>query len=360
MILYIVLTGLTVLIAYGIDTGVADSPYGVSRKRMLNGILFAAVFFLLAGVSACRVSVGNDYGEYLKLFQRISLRQHVSSEVGFNLLTAGIQYLFGTGVVSDRIILALFSVATVYFFLKAIYDQSVDFSAALFLLMTQGFYFNSLNTVRYYFALSVALFAMKYAISKRWFSFVGWILFAALFHKSVLLVIPVYFLATCRWKKWMAAFLAFACASALLVPDIYRRVIFLIYPYYENSAFDRSKLSVINILKCAAIVIFALLFYKTAIKGNKKNTFYFLLNVGALLIYCFGSFIPEVSRIAYYLSISNIFLIPAVLDKIADRKKQLFLKICIGAAFALYFAVYLYKAYDISIRLLPYHTFIWD
>lgn len=163
---YIGLTALAVLIAYGIETQEPDSRYGVTRRKAQSQVLFAAVFLLLFGVSACRVSVGNDYGEYLKLFERISLRQHVSSEIGFNVLTAVLQYLLGYNVWCGRVILALFSLGTVWFFLKAIYDQSVDFPAALFLLMTQGFYFNSLNTVRYYFALSVALYAMKYAIEK--------------------------------------------------------------------------------------------------------------------------------------------------------------------------------------------------
>lgn len=358
MILYIGLTVIAVIAAYGIDTQEPVSPYGTTRKRAQGKILFAFVFVLLFGVSACRVSVGNDYGEYLKLFEKISLRQHVSSEIGFNVVVAGFQYLLGDGIWCSRFLLALFSFGTVWFFLKAVYDQSVDFSAALFLLMTQGFYFNSLNTVRYYFALSVALYAMKYAIAKRWLPFVCYIIFAALFHKTVLLVLPAYFLAALPWKKWMAAVVGVFCISLVLFPDVYRKIIFAIYPFYENSAFDRAQLSYLNIAKCGAVVVFCLLFYRQTIAGNKANQFYFVLNVGALLTYCFGSFIPEVSRIAYYFSISNIFLLPAVLSGITGKRKRIFFKISIGVAFSLYFLIFLYKSYDISIRLLPYHSWI--
>lgn len=357
---YIGLTALAVLIAYGIETQEPDSRYGVTRRKAQSQVLFAAVFLLLFGVSACRVSVGNDYGEYLKLFERISLRQHVSSEIGFNVLTAVLQYLLGYNVWCGRMILALFSLGTVWFFLKAIYDQSVDFPAALFLLMTQGFYFNSLNTVRYYFALSVALYAMKYAIEKKWLPFVGCIVFAALFHKSVLLVIPAYFLATLPWKKWMVALAGVFCASLVVFPGFYRRIIFAIYPFYENSAFDRAQISYVNIAKCGAVVVFSLLFYKKVIRKNRANKFYFILNVGALLTYCFGSFIPEVSRVAYYFSISNIFLLPAVLSEIPGKRMRLFFKACVGVAFFIYFIVFLQKSYDINIRLLPYHSWILE
>ena len=357
---YIGLTALAVLIAYGIETQEPDSRYGVTRRKAQSHVLFAAVFLLLFGVSACRVSVGNDYGEYLKLFERISLRQHVSSEIGFNALVAVFQYLLGNNVWCGRVILALFSLGTVWFFLKAIYDQSVDFTAALFLLMTQGFYFNSLNTVRYYFALSVALYAMKYAIEKKWLPFVGYIVFAALFHKSVLLVIPAYFLATLPWKKWMVALAGVFCASLVVFPGFYRRIIFAIYPFYENSAFDRAQISYVNIAKCGAVVVFSLLFYKKVIQKNRANKFYFILNVGALLTYCFGSFIPEVSRVAYYLIQSQIFLIPGVLW---NAKKGWFRNLCIVgvvAAYLLYFVMLLRGMYDVEIRLLPYLNWIFD
>ena len=52
---YIGLTALAVLIAYGIETQEPDSRYGVTRRKAQSQVLFAAVFLLLFGVSACRV-----------------------------------------------------------------------------------------------------------------------------------------------------------------------------------------------------------------------------------------------------------------------------------------------------------------
>ena len=107
-------------------------------------------------------------------------------------------------------------------------------------------------------------------------------------------------------------------------------------------------------------MVFCLLFYKKVIRKNRANKFYFILNVGALLTYCFGSFIPEVSRVAYYFSISNIFLLPAVLSEIPGKRMRLFFKACVGVAFFIYFIVFLQKSYDINIRLLPYHSWILE
>lgn len=360
MILYVGLTLLTCLIAYGVDSDAPRCPVGTLRKEAENKVRVMAIFTLLFVVSAIREAVGNDYGEYLQIFDKISRNAHVSTEIGFNTIVRICQYLFGTGEVSARIILGLFSLGTAYFLVKALYDQSTWFVMSFFLLMTQGFYFNSLNTVRYYFVLAVALYSMKYAQEKKWIKFVLLILFAALFHKTVLLVLPVYFLAGLSYRLWHLIPVGVLCLSAVLFPKFYRTILFKIYPFYENSAYDTGGLSYVNILKCLCVLILSILYYRKTIKEDGANRFYFMLNIGALLIYCFGSFIPVVSRVAFYLSIGNVFLIAGVLKKIPDKKQKIFFTGAVILAFSLYFAAFLYKAYDINIRLLPYHSFVFE
>ena len=360
MILYVGLTLLTCLIAYGVEEKNLSCPGGITQKEAKNRVRLIAIFSLLFVVSAIREKVGNDYGEYLQIFENISNHKHVSTEIGFNTVVRVCQYLFGVGETADRIILGIFSFTTVFFFVKALYDQSSDFFMSFFLLMTQGFYFNSLNTVRYYFVLAVALYSMKYVLEKKWVRFVCLILFASLFHKTVLLVLPVYFFASLSYKLWHMIPVGMVCLSAVLFPSFYRSIIFKIYPFYENSSFDTGEISYINIAKCVCILVLSLLYYKKVIKTDRALLFYFTLNIGALLIYCFGSFIPVVSRVAFYLSISNVFLIAGILKKITDRKQKIFFTSAIVAAFLLFFAVFLYKAYDIDIRLLPYHSFVFE
>ena len=56
----------------------------ISRQEMLNRWICAAIFVVLAGVSACRIASGNDYWGYVEMFDLISQGRHVSSEIGFN------------------------------------------------------------------------------------------------------------------------------------------------------------------------------------------------------------------------------------------------------------------------------------
>lgn len=357
MILYLGITAASVLLANLVKKQREDLPGGLTRQQMCSGLALLSIFLLLFGVSAGRYYVGNDYGEYVDIFEKVSLHRNVSSEWGFNAIVRGIQFLCGKEQFIP--IFAFFSFTTVFFLLKSLYDQSEWFAYGFFLLMASGYYLSSLNTVRYYFALAIALYAAKYMIRKEYGKFILWILFAALFHKTVLVVIPIYWFASRNWKKREIAVILVLCSTLLFFRDFYRKIIFMIYPYYENSAFDTGDVSYLNIVKGICVLVFALLFYRETIQGKRQNQFYFYLNIGAILLYLFASFIPEVSRIAYYLNATQIFLIPNVLAGMEDKRKRRFFAVLIALAFLLYFAVFMLRAGGVELRIIPYRTWIF-
>lgn len=329
-----------------------------SKQAALNKVASTAIFILLFAVSALRVAVGNDYWPYRFNFLLIAADRTVSSEIGFNMIVKIMQWLFGLD--NYIVIFALFSFITALFFVKAIYDQGEWVWLNYFLLMANGFYFSSFTSVRYYLALSIALFSLKYVMKGKPIQFTFTILIAAvLFHKSVLIVIPFYYLAKLRYKKWHLIPLLGLCASFWIFSSFYRKLVFLFYPFYENSAFDDNKISYINILKALAVLVLCLIYYKPAIKDNIKNKILFNLNIIALIIFSCLWFIPETTRVGYYFSSTNIFLIPAVLSRIPSRRQKIFFTSVVVVAYSGYFAMYLKSCYEISIRLLPYMSWLF-
>ena len=124
--------------------------------------------------------------------------------------------------------------------------------------------------------------------------------------------------------------------------------------------FDNGQLSYVNIGKCLAVLILCLIYWKDSIRDDRRNRYYFYLNLAGLVLYTCGSFIPEGSRVAYYLIQSQIFLIPGVLW---NAKKGWFRNLCIVgvvAAYLLYFVMLLRGMYDVEIRLLPYLNWIFN
>ncbi len=347
------------------------------RQRCRNLAAEFGVYGLLAGVSACRVGIGADYWVYWLNFQLIAQDRHVSYEFGFRWIVKLMQFLFGEG--TYRTIFFLFSVVTVFIFLKALHDQACWYAVSLYLLLAGGYYFSSMHSVRYYFALAAAMFSAKYVIRGEYGKFLAVILLAATIHKSVLVVIPAYLLA-----RWFASrrfttkqcFMVMGAGIVLILSqnlwkELIRKIIFLFYPYYEGSAFDVADISWVNVGKCMGVLVLGILCWKAGSrsenmvsennvsKETEANRFYFFLNLEGLVLYTCGSFIPEISRIGYYLIIFQVFLIPNLLLRM---KKGLLRNLCIlGSlgAFALYFGVFLYRAYDPSVHLLPYLDWIF-
>ncbi len=337
---------------------------GMTRQQALNLWICGGIYVILSALSACRIASGNDYWVYTGMFSLISQGRHVSSEFGFNALVRLMQYFFGTEGYSYLPIFGLFSLLTVYFFLRTIYEQGDWFLGSLYLFLMNGYYFSSFNSVRYYLVLAIALYSTKYVLRGEYLKFLLWILAAATFHKSVLVVIPLYlganWLAGVRLKRWHYVAGALLTLSLLFCRDIYRYVIFKIYPFYENSMFDTVDYSLTNIGKCVGTLVLSLLCYRQAIRDNRRNRFYFFLNLGGLVLYTCGAFIPEVSRVAYYLVLPQIFLIPNLLRGIENKKIRWLLTAGTALGFVVYFAMFLRSAYNVNVRLLPYLNWIFN
>ena len=369
MLVYISLTVAVLVLAAFVKNNeyAAGRIYGirkasVDRQQAINIAASIGIYLLLMGVSACRIAVGNDYWVYRENFKLIYMGRDVASEPGFNFIVYWMQKLLGYN--NYLPIFALFSIITVAFMIKAVYDQGEWYWGVIFLLMTNGYYFQSLNTVRYYLVIAMVMYAAKFAIRKEFGKFIVWILVAALFHKSVLLVIPCYIvlrlLCDVKINKWVIAAGSTLILSMIFLQDFYRSIIFRFYPYYEDTAFDNGEVSVINILRCLCCLILALMCYKDAIKERKHMQFYFWANVAGLIINTFGSFIPEVTRIGNYFCIFQIFLVSGCLYHLKKGPWKTVLTLGTLSAFTIYFVFFLKTAYNVDIRLLPYLNWIFN
>ena len=361
LFLYIALTAVVVFLAFGIGTSPAgdfrlQTPY-TSRLTARNRILALAIFILLSAVSVCRIAVGNDYWVYRDNFNLIAQDRHVSYEIGFRYIVRFLQWFLDYD--NYLPIFAFFSLVTVFLMVKSIYDQSEWFVFSLFIFMTAGYYFGSLNNVRYYLALSAAMYSIKYVLKKDYIKFFAIIAAAALCHKSVLIVIPLYLLATVNWNRIGHLIIGIFCATLLFMPGLYRRIIFVFYPFYEGSMFDTGQTSITNIAKAAAVFIFALI-YREKVEEDPKLKFGFYCNLWALLLYVFCSFMPEISRIGFYLNVTNIFFTPSLIRRIEDKKIRTVWTVLICGAFIAFFVLFLKSAYNTDIRILPYYNWIFQ
>ena len=373
MILYITVAAATVLLGSMVNCRPVTQPYRTTRQQMCNRVCLFAVFLILFALSACRLNVGNDYAKYVEFMHLVNCDAYVPTEAGFNLL---VKILYGlSGFENYLLVFAVYAFVTIGIFLLGMYEQSEDFSLTFFLFMALGYYFQTFSTVRYYLALALALYAMKFVMRGQWGRFTVLILLGSAFHKSLLVVIPLYILAVLPWKKWQLAAGALFCTTFLFCQDFYLKLVVFLYPTYEDTEYLEGGTSYINILRCLAVLAFSGIVYwsgkrsgstrgeeqKNAEVGERYDRahFYFYLNLGALVLYVFCSFLPIISRIGYYLTVSHILYLPMLLKRVEDRRWRKALRAGILLAAVLYFAIYMSRADNDGTLILPYKTFFF-
>jgi hypothetical protein len=360
MILYITVAVVAVLMAGIVRTEQPASPYPhiATRRQMLNKAALIFIFALLFLVSALRYMVGNDYYTYVHTMHVLQYSpSYMTTEVGFNSLVGLVYWL--SGYENYLLVFAIFAFATVALFVYTIYRDSESFLFSFFLFMSFGYYYQSFSSIRYYLAVAVALWAIPLVLQKKWLPFVLVVLLGATFHKSLLVVLPLYFLASLTWKRWMLAVFGGFCVTLFFFQDLYLQLMVFLYPAYRGTEFLAGGTSLVNIVRCGGILIFSLIYYRQAIKDSLHNRFYFFCNAGAFVMYTCCSFVPEVSRIAYYLTVTHIFFLPAIIRRIENKKQRWFFTAAIVGAAVLYFAMYLYKAPNDGVRVLPYQIFLF-
>lgn len=374
MILYSTVTVITILLAGMVRKVPVTQPCQITRQQMCNRVCLLSIFLVLFALSACRLNVGNDYAKYVEFMHLVNCDAYVPTEIGFNLL---VKIVYGlSGYENYLLVFAIYAFATVFIFLLAMYEQADDFPLTFFLFMMLGYYFQTFSTVRYYLALAIALYSMKFVLRRQWGRFIVLILLGATFHKSLLVVIPLYFVAILPWKKWQLVLAAVFSTTFLFFQDFYLKVVVLLYPTYEDTEYLEGGTSYINILRCIAVLAFAGLVWwlkkhgqsdteKTqsvepvATEQEERFHFYFYLNLGALALYVFCSFLPIISRIGYYLTVSQILFLPMLLQQIENAKLRKIFRLGILLAGILYFIMYMSRAGNDGVLILPYKTFFF-
>ncbi|MDE6219679.1 MAG: EpsG family protein [Lachnospiraceae bacterium] len=380
IIFYLFVAAVTCAMAYQIQPYQAGEPVWIcgqrTRKSVQNRLLITGIFCILFLIMALRFDIGNDYGQYTETAHEAFVGGYVVTEVGFNWL---VRFLYGlAGGEYYELLFAVFAFATLLFFLKAFARQSADFSQTFFLFMTLGVYFQTFNTVRYYFALSIAFFSMKYVLENDYLKFVFWILIAALFHKSVLLVLPVYWMATFAWKRWQIVAGLAASAACYVGKSLVLKLALVLYPSYRNTVFLEGGVSWFSVLRALAVLAFYLWFLyvhasaKEADSGSfssdvwkaqgwyRELRFYGQLNLLALVTGTFFSFLPVVTRISYYFGVSQLLMIPLILCNIREQKVRRKATAIVFVVCILYFITFLLYAHQDGVRLLPYQSWLFE
>lgn len=342
------------LLCFSIFKGANNPIEEKSLVKKYRG--FIPVFFILAFFSAIRDDCGCDYNSYIMHIERIQLGQLSYMEPGFQFFVRYIEQYDD----NPRLVIILMGVLTCFFFTLAIWQQSLDRQLSVYLLMTWGYYIMTYNTVRNYFALAVVLSLLPLIIQKRYILFSLLTILVALFHKSALFCIPVYIVASkITFKRKHILPMILLGVLFLMMEGLFRELVFILYATYEGSEYDNSSVSYLNILK-ALFVIWLYIRFKSKLQFDPICKLYFNLNVFALFIYISLYWLPEISRLGFYLNATTVLMIPRIIQNISNinNRKLMRTMIYIGSFFLFLLLLVSFSAE--TTRLLPYKTWLFN
>lgn len=282
-------------------------------------------------VAAFRYDNGADYLMYSNMFKILNSGTEYLS-YSTKKLEWGFKYLV---VISQRIcseqwftfgVIAFVILALTF---KACKDNSDDYFLSIILFFVSGLYFDSFNGIRQYVAMGIFMCGIKYIIQKDLKRYLLYCLIGFLFHKSIIFVIPLYFV--CHIKidlKKAIAITAVSCVSASL---IYKLVLFWLaytpYAYFLTSnELKSATTSSSSILFLTVNFIIGYFYYSQKKEVDMKTQILFNIQVVSLVISLLTSSIPLVSRVLNYGVFVEILYIPCVLKLIKNTRTRVIIK----------------------------------
>lgn len=312
-----------------------------------------AAFILIALFVGLRYKVGTDYESYSDYFST----PYFFLEPGFNFLVTYLsQFKHG-----ETYMFLSMSVMT-YLFLYLYVELNEDSKDAGFfpvvLLFTLMTITTSCNGIRQTLAVAIFMFATVFIKKRKILIFLVLIVFAFLFHKSVLIVLPLYFLKDYHLKSWLYIVIYMVSfiftqydLKALVGPFVF---LFEDYDRYMNlveGEYGTSYLGLGNLMQIMSYIVFMWLAFRNNM--HEKYPFYFnmffltcvLMNmrVGASLLV----------RLMMYFSWFSYILYPLTLK---EEKNQIVRQSCTIYYIAwCIISIFHYIAYDKNSMMMPYH-----
>ncbi|NQU86209.1 MAG: EpsG family protein [Mariniphaga sp.] len=315
------LTVLVFLTGYKQKLATAELVFDTKQKLRLQH--FAALL-IISFVVGFRYEVGVDWEGYRMDFEAIKNSPYLS--FSYQYMELGFFYI-------NKIIAQIglsypwmfFTVALItwYFFFKSIPNFLLPLF--IFFLFVDEYFFWGMNGVRQFAAMSIWMLATRYIITKNIKKYILLLLLASLFHRSVLILLPFFFIPYYRlYKKylWIGLFVfsLIIGSSNTFIGYIESITIYLdqkieivgLYVRYIDSnrlVIDKETQLGLGFLFKTMLNLFVILISGNVIKKHPKTTVYFILFFMGAILFNLSYNIQLLGRINnYFLIIRSVVL----------------------------------------------------
>jgi hypothetical protein len=308
-----------------------------------NQILVSLSWLILVVVAGTRYETGADWDMYNYYFQQTNSIGNfmitgntglygINIEFGYFLLCSILKQ-FGFGIQFLFFIVVLFNVTIITKALKH-YTQYVVVGLWLyycFLYVTVEF-----SLIRQALAVSICFYAFRFVVSKEWVKYFLFIFIAFSFHRSALVMFPLYFFFKTRFSNKTILILVISGSLLMLlkIKWLYSSILFVsgIFgdAFYQRALFYMNS-GVFGVSRTVGVTFFFLTFLlllfmwkRKEIESKKYGNLFFNIFVVYLVIFYYLYEFYEISvRFNLYFMFSLVVLFPYLLEMFKKQSNRI-------------------------------------
>lgn len=297
-----------------------------AKKKWIKTICYIMAVMPFFIVSAFRYDIGTDYTrryvfDYNRTLQGIDVP---NLEILFKVIMK-FCIIFTE---EPYLMFAITSAIIVGFILGTSFSKSKDKILSVCIFLLGGFFFDSLNIMRQYMAMSLIFFGYQFLLkSKRWYlAYVVTVILATLIHSSAIIMLILVFLTRKMLVSWK--WVLPTCVIVVLLNENLMNIIgFFVqntkFEAYLTGKFAQGEFSYLFVAENLVIYLIMMYIYARNKKMDNIQTQDILfLNIQALalIVMVLGSVHMLFIRIALYFSIFQVISVPYYISKIPNEK----------------------------------------
>lgn len=340
----------------------------IKNKNKAYVIIIGSWLFLVAALR--NYTVGADTYTYLSRYivfassewkSIFRIANRMMFEYGFAVTNKLLSYISS----NPRILLVVAAFVIVSLFCFFIYKDSRIPWLSFFMYITLGMFGDSLSAMRQYIAVALILVAYNAIKNNKFVLFIVMVLLAAMFHRSALLVLPMFWISKIRFNKLhFCLILGFAVAVFAIVTSPMFKISDTVINFFSKYTtyvrylyaldYGRSGGAIgLTLIYSSFLFLIILKLYKS--NSTSRNMYIaFALASAALTLTTF--FIGISERLLPFFAAMFIFSIPeAVMNEPKSRVRLQYISV-ICVILIIYYIGIVCRAN--SYRLIPYQ--LWD
>lgn len=309
-------------------------------------------FWILLLFLALRYGYGTDYWSYYSYHQHVYIGPEPfweQKEILYrylNVLVSNFHWLVA--------IISVFYIFTIYRLIKKNLEVKYYWLAMLMLLINPYLFLTHLSSLRQTIAICFVILAIGFAVKRKLLRFIIFIIVAAGFHQSAIMLLPVYFLLSDKKISKKGFIAIYGSLAILLVTPLFDTILNLTidyfprYRYYVENSLQNSLRSTLF----TSFFFFLVCFNINKLKG-KEIVFGKLALISTFIAILTIKF-NMLGRLVMYFDIFLIIAIPLILSRLKHTASKQIAFIVVITIYLLRYASFFVNSwgYDIYKTIL--------